>query len=159
MRAVATYLKQNVLGAIAIFIALGGTGYAAIAIPRNSVGSLQLRNHSIAPAKFDQRFINGNIRAWVVANANGTVQTGVGKPSVQLVGSPGNYLVQWKKIAALSQRGCFAITGLTSGYGPGFTTEGFRARSRPHQPAGVYVATYDAQGQPLAESFYAAVVC
>jgi hypothetical protein len=159
MRAIGRYLHANMLGALALFVALGGTGYAAIAIPRNSVGSQQLRNHSITPAKFDRRFINGNIRAWVVANANGTVQTGIGKPSVQLIGNPGNYLVQWKKIAALSQRGCFAMTGLTSGDGPGFTTEGFHARSRPRQPAGVYVATYDAQGQPLAESFYAAVVC
>jgi hypothetical protein len=159
MRAIGRYLHANLLGALALFVALGGTGYAAITIPRSSVGTPQLRNGAVTPAKLDRRFINGNIRAGVVANANGTVQTGIGKPSVQLVGNPGNYLVQWKKIAALSQRGCFAISGLTSGYGPGFTTEGFHARSTPRQPAGVYVGTYDAQGQPLAESFYAAVVC
>jgi hypothetical protein len=31
----------------ALFIALGGTSYAAVAIPRNSVGSSQIRTHSI----------------------------------------------------------------------------------------------------------------
>ena len=33
----------NVTASLALFIALGGTGYAAVTLPRNSVGSAQLR--------------------------------------------------------------------------------------------------------------------
>jgi hypothetical protein len=55
------YLRSQVLGLVAIFIALGGTGYAAISIPQHSigqralksasVGSAQLRKHSVTRAK------------------------------------------------------------------------------------------------------------
>jgi hypothetical protein len=37
----------NVMSTIAVFAALGGGAYAAVAIPRNSVGSAQIRDHSI----------------------------------------------------------------------------------------------------------------
>ena len=33
----------NVTSCLALFIALGGTGYAAMKLPRNSVGSTQIR--------------------------------------------------------------------------------------------------------------------
>jgi hypothetical protein len=46
-----TYLKHNALGAIALFIALGGTSYAAVAIPRDSVGSRQLRTGAVTSTK------------------------------------------------------------------------------------------------------------
>lgn len=35
----------------ALFVALGGTSYAAVTLPRNSVGTSQVRNHSITRAK------------------------------------------------------------------------------------------------------------
>src|SRR5689334_19528255 len=37
----------NVASTLALFIALGGTGYAAYSLPRNSVGSRELRPHSV----------------------------------------------------------------------------------------------------------------
>ena len=37
----------NVTASLALFIALGGTGYAAVTLPRNSVGSAQLRNNAV----------------------------------------------------------------------------------------------------------------
>jgi hypothetical protein len=41
----------NVMATIAVFIALGGTGYAAIHLPRNSVGRSQLRTHAVSNSK------------------------------------------------------------------------------------------------------------
>jgi hypothetical protein len=41
----------NVMATIAVFIALGGTGYAAIHLPRNSVGRRQLRTHAVSSSK------------------------------------------------------------------------------------------------------------
>lgn len=41
----------NVMATLAVFIALGGTGYAAINLPRNSVGSKQLRRHAVSNSK------------------------------------------------------------------------------------------------------------
>ena len=37
----------NVTASLALFIALGGTGYAAVTLPRNSVGQAQMRNNAV----------------------------------------------------------------------------------------------------------------
>jgi hypothetical protein len=52
----------NVTSTLALFVALGGTGYAALKLPRNSVGAKQIRtaavrsaevkNHSLKPVDF-----------------------------------------------------------------------------------------------------------
>jgi hypothetical protein len=39
------------MATIAVFVALGGTGYAAVHLPRNSVGSRELRRHAVTNAK------------------------------------------------------------------------------------------------------------
>jgi hypothetical protein len=41
-------LRRQYLGALALFIALGGTSYAAVTLERGSVGSRELRNGSVA---------------------------------------------------------------------------------------------------------------
>jgi hypothetical protein len=45
----------NITATIALFIALGGTSYAAIQIPRNSVGSSQLRAGSVGSSEVKNR--------------------------------------------------------------------------------------------------------
>jgi hypothetical protein len=45
------YLKQNAIALAALFIALGGTSYAAVAIPKNSVGPSQLRKGAVTSSK------------------------------------------------------------------------------------------------------------
>jgi hypothetical protein len=40
-----------VLACVALAVALGGTGYAAIVLPRNSVGTLQLKNNAVNSIK------------------------------------------------------------------------------------------------------------
>jgi Collagen triple helix repeat (20 copies) len=45
------YLKRHHIGLLALFIALGGTSYAAAKLPRNSVGTAQLRTGAVTRAK------------------------------------------------------------------------------------------------------------
>jgi hypothetical protein len=45
------YLKRHHIGLLALFIALGGTSYAAATLPRNSVGTTQLRDRSVSERK------------------------------------------------------------------------------------------------------------
>ena len=40
---------------LALFAALGGTGYAALKLPKNSVGAKQLRNNSVRSSKVKNR--------------------------------------------------------------------------------------------------------
>jgi hypothetical protein len=42
---------------VALFVALGGTGYAALSLPKNSVGTQQIRNRSISTAKLKNRAV------------------------------------------------------------------------------------------------------
>jgi hypothetical protein len=41
----------NVIATLALFIALGGASYAAVKLPRNSVGAKQLKKGAVTPAK------------------------------------------------------------------------------------------------------------
>src|SRR5438105_4804076 len=59
------HLRANVVGYLALFIALGGTSYA-LTVPAGSVGSRQLKNHSVTPIKLDKGKIAGYVRAWAV---------------------------------------------------------------------------------------------
>ncbi|HET9125669.1 MAG TPA: hypothetical protein VFN65_12380, partial [Solirubrobacteraceae bacterium] len=45
------FLKHNAIALAALFVALGGTSYAAIALPKNSVGVRQLRPGAVTSRK------------------------------------------------------------------------------------------------------------
>ncbi|HXD65995.1 MAG TPA: hypothetical protein VNV17_15335, partial [Solirubrobacteraceae bacterium] len=93
---VISHFRGNLVGWIALFVALGGTGYAAIGIPRNSVGSAQLRNHSITPVKLNPKSIGGSVRAWAIVRADGTVLAGSDKPVAFRSLVRGSYVIQWR---------------------------------------------------------------
>ena len=105
-------LKNNVVGYIALFIALGGTSYAAFTLPRNSVGARQVRNHVIAPVKLDGKAIGGYVLYWAQIDAHGTVlasrprgartTTWNDNPSLGLLGGP----VTWNRAIPGA---CFAL--------------------------------------------------
>jgi hypothetical protein len=51
---VVSYLKRHHIGLLALFIALGGTSYAAVNLPRNSVGNVQLRKGAVTNSKLSR---------------------------------------------------------------------------------------------------------
>ena len=53
MSALLRYVCRHHVGLIAVFIAMGGTAYAATALPPNSVGTRQLRRHAVTLSKID----------------------------------------------------------------------------------------------------------
>ena len=48
-----------VIAMIALIVALGGTGYAAIKLPKNSVGTRQLKNNAVTGAKVKNKSLTG----------------------------------------------------------------------------------------------------
>jgi hypothetical protein len=46
-----TYLRSNAIALVALFVALGGTSYAAMNLPANSVGTKQLRAGAVTAKK------------------------------------------------------------------------------------------------------------
>src|ERR1700757_632921 len=67
------HLRTNLVAYVALMVALGGTSYAAFAVPRNSVGAAAIRNHVISPVKFDPRTIGASIRYWARVTSTGVV--------------------------------------------------------------------------------------
>lgn len=94
MTTVLRHLKQNVVAYLALFVALGGTGYAAIRLPAASVGTKQLRNGavtnrklqkgSVGAASLDAKSIAGYVKAYAVIDGNGTVVSA--HPGVTVLG-------------------------------------------------------------------------
>jgi hypothetical protein len=53
----------NVTSALALFVALGGTSYAAITLPADSVGSTQIKRHGVE----NSDLAPNSVRAWQIA--------------------------------------------------------------------------------------------
>ena len=73
MHRLLAYARRNAVAFAALFVALGGTGYAAVSLPAGSVGNRQLRNHSITPVKLDRNAIGGYVRYWARISASGNL--------------------------------------------------------------------------------------
>jgi hypothetical protein len=53
------HLRANAVAYLALFVALGGTSYAAIRLPTNSVGAKQLRSGAVTSAKVRDHSLTG----------------------------------------------------------------------------------------------------
>ena len=69
---VVQHIRSNVVAYVALFVALGGTSYAALKLPANSVGTKQIKNHSITPIKLDPSKTGAVVRFWAVIGASGS---------------------------------------------------------------------------------------
>jgi len=69
------YIRANAIALCALFIALGGTSYAAITIPRNSIGNRQLKNHSVTPVKLDGGKTAGYVLDWAQIATAGIIES------------------------------------------------------------------------------------
>src|SRR5919206_263099 len=58
-RSLGRFLRHNTIGLLALFVALGGTTYAATALPRNSVGAKQLKKNAVVNAKIAPNAVTG----------------------------------------------------------------------------------------------------
>jgi hypothetical protein len=170
------HLRSNLVGWIALFVALGGTGYAAISIPRNSVGAAQIRNRSITPVKFNPKSIGGSVRAWAIVRANATVLAGGGKPTVSAGAIPGSFEIQWgvrlprtcATVANIDERSPVAdetpinngngITNVIIGYVSSVNTQTVPSGGG-RKVSVTSLNTFNQAAQPTALEFDVAIIC
>jgi hypothetical protein len=171
------HLRSNLVGWLALFVALGGTGYAAISIPRNSVGAAQIRNRSITPAKFNPKSIGGSVRAWAIVSSAGKVLAGSGRPHVSFVSSsPALFDITWSvhfpvrcaTVANIDANSPATETIPISIPGGGTGTESIAAgyvsavgseTGPTSRHSGTILTTFNQNGQPTALGFDVAVIC
>jgi hypothetical protein len=155
MTRILAHARRHSVAFIALFVALGGSGYASWSIPSNSVGARQIKNHSITPVKFDPTAIGGTIRYWARIDATGKVlasrprATTIGWSSVNHSGR-----INWGRAIP---NGCFSLATVDSVTSQGFASVATLNQSRP--PAFVVVATFNTNGQPTGEPVNVMVVC
>jgi hypothetical protein len=98
------HLRNNTIAWVALFVALGGTSYAAFTLPANSVGTKQVRNSainskklangSVNPMKLDSHAIGGSVRHWAVVSQDGRAVAGSHGARAS-GGTGGLYHVNW----------------------------------------------------------------
>jgi hypothetical protein len=120
MTRITSFAKSNAIALIALFIALGGTSYAAVAIPRNSVGPRQLRNGAVTPAKLAGGSFGGRILDFAEIESNGVVSASDPKGITTRYwnldsSSPGGQVVFPHRIPS----GCYPMATPTTPFAPG----------------------------------------
>ncbi len=94
MTRILSHVRHNTIAYLALFVALGGTSYAAIAIPNGSITAAKLNRHSIG----------GYVRAWAHVRSDGHVLSG--SPGAVAAHTPSdgdtpagvNYFVTWRGV-------------------------------------------------------------
>ena len=168
----------NVTATVALFIALGGSSYAALTLPRNSVGSNQIRNSAVRSTDIRDR----TIRLRDISRATRGSLRGAQGP-VGAVGPQGPAAVSL--FAAVNAAGSFGRGNATQGghgtaigtYTVGFarpvagcvctatigTTDGTAAPTGRitvrDDGANVGVSTFDDAGSPADRPFHLTVAC
>ena len=160
----------NVASTIALVLALGGTSYAAITLPRNSVGSEQVRSRAIESRHVD----NGSLRLadlgpgarralrgqegpaaakfFAVVGPGGELLRGNATGASHTVGGSGAYTVSFSE----SVSGC--VYSATLGTVDGNTPAAGRA-TVTDRGGQVGVQTFDAAGNTADLPFHLIVAC
>ncbi len=176
MHRLLAHIRSNLVGWVALFVALGGTSYAAISIPRGSVGAPQLKNHAITPVKLNPADIGGNVRAWAIVGADGRLIAGSGKPVVTTTAvAPGEYGIRWSTVlprncatvANIDQRSSATETvqlpggsqQVVGGYVSQVESRTTNRASKPRLVSTTALVTLNQAGQPTPLAFDVAVIC
>jgi hypothetical protein len=162
MTRIAAHLRANAIAYLALFVALGGTGYAAANLPANSVGARQLQNGSIVPKKLNSKYIAASIRAWVDVQWKGATKLvakgSSSKVRVETV-SDGDGITwphfRFKKdcMASVTPQINFTITTTTGGY--------VTADFNPTSPGGatLFLHGFGPDGTPRAQAASVLIIC
>jgi hypothetical protein len=168
MKRLVNHARSNAIAYAALFIALGGSSYAAA-----TINGSQIRNHTINPSKFNSRLINGNVRAWAIVRPNGKVIASAGRPKVLTAVSislPGLYSIRWGvkvgrcptevtiDAASSPQTETVAVPGNPSmTYAAGYAVASSTVAAGGGASTGVQ--TFNQAGQPTPLGFDIAVIC
>lgn len=154
LRTVLLHFRRHAVGYVALFVALGGTSYAA----------LGLRNHSIDPNKLNPRRISGYVRAWASVRSNGTViSSSSRKVTVSMHRAPvppGDYDVFWHTRPTSR---CTAVVNVDAraqspaGAAPGSAVA--ETNDFPRQGEVTTALTFDGTGHSTALPFDVALLC
>lgn len=148
MRRLLVHVRRQAVGYVALAVALGGTSYAAVALPNRSVNPVTLNPHGIG----------GYVRAWASVDANGRISLSNGgvRVVVDSAVGPGHYIVDWRTRPSTPCEATGSVD-LRNGLVPGYViAETAASHVRGEQSI---VQTYNAPGQATALAFDVDLIC
>lgn len=149
------HVRSNLVAYLALFVALGGTGYAAVALPANSVGPRQIRNRSIGAVKLNQSSIAASIKAWVNVQVVGSGATTTSSSPVHVnVISDGEF-ISWTHQGFATN--CFPMVTPEITYAQGL--EGYVTVSFAPRNHSLSVVGHAANGTTRPQSVSVAILC
>ena len=125
LRVLGSHVRGNVVGYLALFVALGGTAFAAAALPPNSVGTPQLKNGAVTGAKVArQTLIGANIDLSTLGRVPDSARL-AGRPASAYQSRVSGSCGSGRAISAVAAAGTVScrsvghgtITGVTAGTG------------------------------------------
>ncbi len=129
MRPSLTY--ANVMATIAVFIALGGVSYAAMKLPKNSVGTKQLKKNAVTMAKIKDGAVSGSkvdlASLGTVPSATNATNASIAANANALGGIPASSYTQKDCKSLTGQIKGFARVIASSTFSSTFTTNGVEA--------------------------------
>lgn len=161
MRPILDHARNNLIAYLALFVALGGTSYAAATLPSGSVGTPQLRNGAIVAGKLNRASIGGYVLAWAHVRQDGRVLSGSRGATAVFTGSVSSvnfYFVRWRGVKFSSRCGPIVTLG-QNGPSGAMTVRAFINNAAGRTPAQVGVVPADGAGQTAPADFYVAVIC
>jgi hypothetical protein len=96
MTSILNHIKSNAIAYLALFVALGGTSYAAINLPAGSVGKSQIQNHAIDPVKLNPNAIGASIRAWADVAWDGAWRIRASSRDIRVASTALGEVVRWR---------------------------------------------------------------
>ena len=162
-----THARRNAIAYLALFVALGGTSYAAINLPAGSVGAQQLRrgavtekklaSRSVSAGKLDPKSIAGYVAFWAQIDAAGHLIAS-SPHATAASGAPtqGNTTLNWHRF--ISPR-CFTLATVTDlSIGAAYAIAYLDLGGHGHANYAV-VRTFNAGGENVPEPVNVAVIC
>jgi hypothetical protein len=177
----------NVVASLALFVALGGGAYAAINLPRNSVGAKQLRPHSVGRSELGNGAVTGRAvksRSLGVSDLSRSARRSL-RGSTGPAGPPGSPAAAYRAVIStggdpvsgnasgvvhpagtgdyvvrfpVDVSACTLIATLGNVRGVVTPPPAGRVTVTPEEGA-VHVRTYDAAGGAAAASFHLVAAC
>jgi hypothetical protein len=151
MTRVLNHVRSNLVAYIALFVALGGTSYAAM-----TISGSQIRNRTINAIKLNPDTISASIRAWVIVDAGAdSASVGASSTRVQVRATSTGETITWPHRRFARNCMAFVTPQFTVPSGPyGAVTTQFDAA---HARLTVYGFGPDKLGRP--QSAAVMVIC
>jgi hypothetical protein len=102
-----------ILALVCSLLALAGASYAAIQLPKNSVGAAQIKQGAVTPGKLSGTQFGGYVRAYAVVSATGKLvysspQASLNNWGDSTTGGPSFGTISWKATAPARRCAAFA---------------------------------------------------